>query len=186
MGMFRFDGVEPVDPTDHVLSLGQPTTMSKRMVYGGDAAGLPTRFSQIRNKARSRIRRCFPISSSVRPVSTVLDPHDSEGKCRMGRGDSALIATSRRRRTKKCRSQGRNLDPRVVRTSAPRLAAGQPNRRRLRTVSPRGANRQADPARRPMVKPPSNGIGICQVMRCRSYLGWRCPWKILSSWELAR
>lgn len=68
--MIRFDGVEPIDLTDHVAVTGQPTAMSKRMVRGGDAAGLPTRFSQSGIKRGRELDDAFLSSSSVRPVST--------------------------------------------------------------------------------------------------------------------
>src|SRR5438067_1747404 len=51
--------------------------MSKHSVPAGDIAGLLRRFAQLKEKARARTGRDFPISSFRRPASRLLDPPDA-------------------------------------------------------------------------------------------------------------
>src|SRR5262245_47059712 len=85
------------------LSPGNGEKMSKHAVRGGDVAGLMARFSKLREKAKARTGRCFPIIVIQEAgldgfwIHRVLQNEGAESHV----VDPASIATSRRRRQAK-------------------------------------------------------------------------------------
>ncbi|MFC3326109.1 hypothetical protein [Mesorhizobium cantuariense] len=79
------------------LSPGNRKRISKRAVRSGDVAGLLVGFSQLRKRGQE-LDDAVRLSSSRRPVLTVLGPDASEGRCRIHVVGPTSIASLRRRR----------------------------------------------------------------------------------------
>src|SRR5260221_6828222 len=123
------------------LSPGGGEKMSKHSVQAGDIAGLLKRFAQLKEKARARTGRDFPVITIQEAgldgfwIHRVLQSEGIESHV----VDPASIATSRRRRRAK---NGQNLGEALVLTLLAYKRGEPPGRSMVNAPNPGGEDRR--------------------------------------------